>query len=200
VELARYPNAAGTDEAGRGPLAGPVVAAAVVLPDSFDLQGIQDSKILKEKDRHELEIRIKADCDWTVEIAWTDEVDRINILRASLAAMSRAISRLKSNPCVILVDGHMLPPDLPCEGKAVVKGDSTYACIAAASILAKNERDRIMRNYAVEYPGYGFEKHFGYATPQHRNALAKLGPCPIHRRSFAPVNELLQPTLMSVDE
>jgi ribonuclease HII len=182
VRLAHYSKAAGTDEAGRGPLAGPVVAAAVIIPE-----------------RHRLEVRIIGDCDWAVEIAWTEEVDRINILRASLAAMSRAIRRLSAVPHVVLVDGHMLPPDLPCDAKAVIKGDATYACIAAASILAKNERDRIMRRYAVEYPGYGFESHFGYATPKHREALALLGPCPIHRRSFAPVHDLLQPKLLSSD-
>ncbi|HWD39281.1 MAG TPA: ribonuclease HII [Fimbriimonas sp.] len=196
--LEHYPNAAGADEAGRGPLAGPVVAAAVILPDRFDRTGIADSKILTAKAREEQEERIKAEAIWAVEVAWTDEVDRLNILHASLEAMSRAAFRLSMMPCIVLIDGNKLPKKLPCEGKAVIGGDGKYACIAAASILAKTERDRIMTQYAVEFPDYGFDKHFGYATPEHRKALAEHGPCAIHRRTFAPVQELLQPSLLDV--
>jgi ribonuclease HII len=195
IRLQRHPGAAGTDEAGRGPLAGPVVAAAVILPDRFVLKGINDSKQLTAKAREEAEIRIKKHAIWAVEAAWTEEVDRLNILHASLAAMARAVARLGVIPSCVFVDGNKLPQDLPCEAKAVIDGDAKVACIAAASILAKVERDRIMCDMASRYPGYGFEKHFGYPTPEHREALAKLGPCEIHRRSFVTVQMALQPTL-----
>jgi ribonuclease HII len=200
VALASYRQAAGTDEAGRGPLAGPVVAAAVILSEDFDLEGVDDSKRLRETVRRELEIRIMAGSDWAVEISWTEEVDRINILRASLAAMSRAVGRLAGRPSIVLVDGHMVPPNVPFPVQTVIGGDATYACIAAASILAKNERDRIMRQFGIEYPGYGFESHFGYATPGHRDALRRLGPCPIHRRSFRPVREALELNLFAAHD
>jgi ribonuclease HII len=190
--LERHPGAAGTDEAGRGPLAGPVVAAAVILPDKFRLKGIGDSKQLTAKEREEAEVRIKNEAIWAVEAAWTEEVDRLNILHASLAAMTRAVARLSVRPILVLVDGNMLPKDLNCEARAVIKGDAKIACIAAASILAKVERDRIMCEMANTYPGYGFERHFGYATPDHRAALSKLGPCAIHRRSFITVQQAMQ--------
>ena len=193
--LLHIPGAAGTDEAGRGPLAGPVVAGAVIIPDGFDLQGIADSKLLDPAQRQAQEARIKESCQWSVAINWTDTVDRLNILHASLDAMRQAINALSQTPTKVLIDGNQLVPGLaiPCE--TVVKGDATIACIAAASILAKCERDRIMTNFATQYPGYGFERHFGYATPEHLEALTQLGPCPIHRRSFAPVRELIQPDL-----
>ena len=193
--LEHYSNAAGTDEAGRGPLAGPVTAAAVILPDGFDCEGINDSKQLTAKAREELELRIKEHAIWAVEMAWTEEVDRLNILHASLAAMSRAVNRLSKLPCIVLVDGNKLPLQLPCEAKAVVKGDAIYACIAAASILAKTARDRVMTEFAGAYPQYGFDKHFGYATPEHRRALAEHGPCEIHRQSFIRVRDWQQPCL-----
>jgi len=193
--LTHFPGAAGTDEAGRGPLAGPVVAAAVIVPDGFDLRGIQDSKMLDPKQRTAQELRIKDWCVWAVAINWTETVDRLNILHASLDAMRQAVQALSAVPCKVLIDGNQKVPGLahPCE--TVVKGDQTFACIAAASILAKCERDRIMTRFGSEFPGYGFERHFGYATPEHLEALSRLGPCPIHRRSFAPVRELIQPSL-----
>jgi ribonuclease HII len=190
--LEHYSNAAGADEAGRGPLAGPVVAAAVILPDGFDLEGINDSKQLTPKAREEQETRIKAFAIWAVEPAWHDEVDRLNILHASLAAMARAVARLSVKPSLVLIDGNRLPNGLGCDARAVIKGDGKVACIAAASILAKVERDRIMCRLAGEYPDYGFERHFGYPTPDHLAALAKHGPCPIHRRSFVTVQQSLQ--------
>jgi ribonuclease HII len=198
--LEHVSQAAGTDEAGRGPLAGPVVAAAVILPDGFDLTGIQDSKLLKEKERLPLEKRIQAECDWSVVAVDPEEIDQINILRASLVAMARAVVLLSGTPTLVLVDGHVLPTGLPCPGRAVIKGDSTYACIAAASILAKSARDRTMRHLGGQYPGYGFEEHFGYPTPQHFDALRRLGPCPIHRKSFSPVRDLLQAPQPAFDE
>lgn len=195
VTLEHHPGAAGTDEAGRGPLAGPVVAAAVILPEDFDLDGIDDSKQLTAKTREVLEERIKLGAIWAVASADHEEIDRINILWASLAAMTRAVRQLPAVPTVVLVDGNQMPREMPYQARTIVDGDAKFACIAAASILAKVERDRIMCRYAEEYPEYGFERHFGYASPQHRSALAKYGPCPIHRRSFATVQGLLQPSL-----
>ena len=190
--LEHHPGAAGADEAGRGPLAGPVVAAAVILPDIFDAAGIRDSKKLTAKARERMEIRIKTEAIWAVQAVWVEEIDTINILHASLAAMERAIKRLSRMPIYVLIDGNKLPKNLPCEGRAVVKGDDKVACIAAASILAKVERDRIMTLLSAEYPVYGFERHFGYATPEHLRALDEHGPCAIHRRSFMPVKGGLQ--------
>ncbi len=181
--LKHFPDAAGLDEAGRGPLAGPVVAAAVILPKGFRCAGIDDSKKLDAKKRAELEIRIKAKAIYAVELADVEEIDRINILWASMAAMRRAYEGLGCT-AAIYVDGHIIPPGL--SGTAVIDGDAKIACIAAASILAKTERDRIMTAYALEFPDYGFERHFGYSTPEHFRALEKFGPCPIHRRSFGP--------------
>ncbi len=187
VALLHVPGAAGADEAGRGPLAGPVVAAAVILPDEFDFSGINDSKRVDPATRRQLAERICAHAVYAVEIADHIEIDRINILHASLAAMGRAIARIPATK--VYVDGNILPKGLECQAEAIVKGDEKLACVAAASILAKTTRDRIMTHLAIEYPGYGFERHFGYSTPEHLTALAKLGPCPIHRRSFARVRE-----------
>lgn len=182
--LKHFPDAAGLDEAGRGPLAGPVVAAAVILPKGFRCAGIDDSKKLDAKSRFELEKRIKAKAIYAVERAEVDEIDRLNILWASMAAMKRALERLGIEPAGVYVDGHILPPGV--SGTAVIDGDAKLACIAAASILAKTERDRIMTAYAEEYPQYGFERHFGYSTPQHFRAIEEHGPCPLHRLSFSP--------------
>lgn len=181
--LKHFPDAAGLDEAGRGPLAGPVVAAAVILPKGFRYAGIDDSKRLDPKRRLELEQRIKARAIYAVESAEVDEIDQVNILWASMNAMRRAFERLGCT-AAIYVDGPIVPPGL--SATAVVDGDAKIVCIAAASILAKTERDRIMTAYAETYPDYGFERHFGYSTPEHFAALAKFGPCPIHRRSFGP--------------
>lgn len=196
-KLRHTPGACGADEAGRGPLAGPVVAAACILPKGFRVAGIDDSKKLTADEREELFEKIIEKAIYAIELAEPPEIDRLNILHASMAAMSRAILRLE--PEKVYVDGNRLPPDLRCEAEAVVKGDGKYACIAAASILAKVTRDRIMREYAQTFVGYGFDQHFGYPTPEHLAALRKLGPCPIHRRSFNPVKEAEQPCLISMD-
>jgi ribonuclease HII len=194
--LAHYPGCAGADEAGRGPLAGPVVAAAVILPENFNLEGIDDSKKLDASIRNRLAIRIRETAIFCVEISDMDEIERLNILHASMAAMARAIRALPVQVSKVYVDGNRLPPNLPCPGEAVVKGDGKVASIAAASILAKTVRDALMVNYAVEFPGYGFERHFGYGTPEHLDALARLGPCLLHRRSFGPVKAFFQPCLI----
>lgn len=185
--LEHCPGCAGADEAGRGPLAGPVVAAAVVLPEGFDIEGIDDSKKLDAPTRERLAVRIRASASYCVEIAEVEEVDRLNILHASLAAMARAICALPGPIPLVYIDGNRLPPSLPYPAEAVVKGDGKLACIAAASILAKVARDAIMTAYARDYPGYGFERHFGYSTPEHLSALESLGPCALHRRSFARI-------------
>ncbi len=181
---------AGVDEAGRGPLAGPVVAAAVVLDGRSRIPGLQDGKRLSPRQREEVAeaIRRKA-VSWAVAQATVEEVDRLNVLHASRLAMRRAVEQLSVRPSVILVDGGWgLVTDLP--QRVVVGGDGTVACIAAASVLAKVERDRIMVELDRAYPGYGFADHKGYACPAHLEALRRLGPSPVHRRSFAPVRAL----------
>lgn len=182
---------AGIDEAGRGPLAGPVVAAAVILDPSRPIAGLNDSKKLSEAARERLaaEIREKA-LAWGVAEASAQEIDRINILQATFLAMRRATEALQHAPEKALIDGNKVPPGLPCHGEAVVKGDGKIAAIAAASILAKTYRDALMRALGRDYPQYGFEKHMGYPTPAHFAALEAHGPCPAHRRSFAPVAQL----------
>lgn len=175
---------AGVDEAGRGPLAGPVVVAAVILPDGFSTERLADSKVLSAKDREELEVEILESCTYAIEFGSVEEIDRINILWATMEAMTRAIDRLAVRPAKALIDGNRLPKVLSCEGEAIVDGDAKVACISAASILAKTARDRYMKLMAQEFPEYGFERHFGYATPEHIRALEEFGPCPIHRRGF----------------
>ena len=189
MSLLLEPGTAGADEAGRGPLAGPLVAAAVVLPDGFDLSGLDDSKKLDSSRRLALEARIKASARWAVEVVSAAEVDRLNPLRASLEAMGRALARLTPERGV--VDGNAVPKGLAFHVEAVVKGDGKIACVAAASILAKTERDRLMVALGAAYPEYGFERHMGYGTPAHLAALRAHGPCPEHRRSYAPVRALL---------
>ena len=192
--LARHPGAAGADEAGRGPLAGPLVAAAVLLPEGFDLGGLDDSKRLDAARREALETRIKAEARWAVEVVSAAEVDRLNPLRASLEAMGRALARLA--PERAFVDGNAVPKGLTFPVEAVVKGDGRIAGVAAASILAKTERDRLLTALAATYPEYGFERHFGYGTPVHLAALRRHGPCPEHRRTYAPVRAAIgTPTL-----
>jgi ribonuclease HII len=195
MKLDRFPGFAGCDEAGRGPLAGPVVAAAVILPPEFDIKGLNDSKKLEPAERESLATRIRAGALYEVEYAWPSEIDTINILWASMAAMERAVMRLSPAPLGVYVDGNRKLRDLPFPCEAIVKGDGKIAEIAAASILAKTERDRFMVEMAREYPGYGFESHFGYPTPEHLEALDRLGPCAIHRKSYAPVAKFLQPEL-----
>ena len=180
---------AGVDEAGRGPLAGPVVAAAVVLPDGFDLGGIADSKKLSPVARERVYARLVAELphgDWAVGMAEAGEIDRINILQATHEAMRRAVGGLALAPDAVLVDG--LPvPRLHAVCRSLVKGDSLSASIAAASIIAKVTRDRLMCLSDEQFPGYGFAHHKGYGSPVHLDALARLGPCPLHRFSFGPV-------------
>ena len=177
----------GIDEAGRGPWAGPVVAAAVVLdPDSIPL-GIADSKLLDEKDREALYARITAAAlSYGIAIADPERIDRDNILNATLWAMKEAVSQLGLKPRLALVDGNKLPR-LSFPARAIVKGDAKCLSIAAASILAKVTRDRMMIEMGRAYPGYGFERHKGYGTPEHKDAILRLGVTPHHRRSFKPV-------------
>jgi ribonuclease HII len=183
---------AGVDEAGRGPLAGPVVVAAVILDPARPIAGLDDSKKLSEKKREALYPlileRALAHCVVTVEAG---EIDRLNIFQATMAGMSRAVAGLAIAPHEALVDGNKLPKDLPCPGRAIVGGDALVPAISAASILAKVTRDRLMVALDGVHPGYGFAVHKGYPTPSHLAALRRLGPTPQHRRSFAPVRELL---------
>jgi ribonuclease HII len=183
----RCARAAGVDEAGRGPLAGPVVAAAVVLPDGFHLPGLADSKVLPARVRAELHERIR-ECAVGVGIGVVAAgvIDEINILQATHRAMREAVAQLSPAPEMILVDGRPLPR-APRPQQAIVGGDATCACIAAASIVAKVTRDRMMVELDVRCPGYGFARHKGYPTPEHRARLEELGPCPEHRQSFRPV-------------
>ncbi len=183
---------AGVDEAGRGCWAGPVVAAAVILPDHWCPDKLDDSKKLSPKRRELLceEIRASALC-WGACAVSAAEVDRINILQASLEAMRRSVVKLHPQPELVLVDG-LQTPDLEIPARAVVKGDGTSAAIAAASILAKVFRDRIMVAFDRLYPGYGFAGHKGYGAAVHRDALHKLGPCRLHRFSYKPIAELDQ--------
>lgn len=183
---------AGVDEAGRGPLAGPVVAAAVILDDLHPIRGLADSKKLSPAKRERLfdEIRAKALCCSVAE-ASVEEIDRLNILQATLLAMRRAVEGLRLKPVKVLVDGNRLPP-LPMLAEAIVKGDSKVAAISAASILAKVTRDRWCQQYHHTFPAYGFDGHKGYGTAEHLAALRLHGPCPEHRRSFAPVAESLK--------
>lgn len=180
----------GIDEAGRGPLAGPVVAAAVILPRKGRPKGLDDSKQLSAEAREELALKIRAVSIVAIGIATVEEIDAINILRASHLAMQRAFEGLSETPVAALVDGNMAP-DLPCAIEWVIDGDVIVPVVSAASIIAKVERDRMMAELCAQYPGYGFSKHKGYGTPDHQRALAQLGPCAIHRRSFKPVQDAL---------
>jgi len=182
---------AGVDEAGRGPLAGPVMAAAVVLDDNNPVEGLADSKALSPSRRTELATRIRAQARaWCVASATTEEIDRLNILQASLLAMQRAVLGLGLEPGLALVDGNQKPP-LECPMRTVVKGDVLIPAISAASILAKVERDLQMIELDRLYPEYGFAIHKGYPTAAHLSALELHGVSPVHRRSFAPVKRLL---------
>jgi len=177
----------GVDEAGRGPLAGPVVCAAVCFEGKRYPRGLDDSKRLTAAERERLYDRILASATVSVAVASHARVDSMNILHASLWGMSRAVASLACGADHVLVDGNMLPPDLPCPAEALIGGDGRSVSIAAASIVAKVTRDRLMIAAGAAYPLYGFESHMGYSTPEHLAALAAHGPCPLHRRSFAPV-------------
>lgn len=183
---------AGVDEAGRGPLAGSVFAAAVVLPETYNLPGLADSKKLSEKKRGDLAARIKEQAlAWSVASAGTEEIAELNILHAAMLAMRRAVAGLALVPDKILIDGNRVPPDLPAPAEAVVKGDSKIIEISAASVLAKTARDAEMYALAKRFPQYGFERHKGYGTAEHLAALKRFGVLPEHRRDFAPVREIL---------
>ncbi len=177
---------AGVDEAGRGPWAGPVVAAAVILDPDLIPANIDDSKIVDEDGRAFLYNRIMKVADVGVGIADIDRIDRDNILSATLWAMGEAVAALKCRPKLVLIDGNRAP-HIKIETRTIVKGDAKCLSIAAASIIAKVTRDRIMMALAKDFPGYGFERHKGYGTPEHQMAIEKFGVCQIHRRSFKPV-------------
>ncbi len=182
---------AGVDEAGRGPLAGPVVAAAVILPLDYALQGLTDSKKLSEKRRVELESQIKSQAiAWSIGQASVSEIDSMNILQATLLAMQRAVNSLVCIPDKVLIDGTHAP-ELGQPVQCIIKGDLSQPCISAASILAKQARDRIMLDLDAKYPYYGFAQHKAYPTRQHRLALEKYGACAAHRRSYRPVQQAL---------
>lgn len=186
---------AGVDEAGRGPLAGPVVAAAVILDDRKPIRGLADSKQLSARRRDHLydEIRAKALC-CSIAQASVEEIDRLNILNATMLAMQRAVQGLRLRPNKVLVDGNRLPA-LDVLAEAIVAGDARVPAISAASILAKVTRDRQLLELDLRHPAYGFGRHKGYGTAQHLQALQQLGPLPEHRRSFAPVARVLAATL-----
>lgn len=184
-------NIAGVDEVGRGPLAGPVVAAAVILDPNRPIEGLADSKKLSEKRRESMDLIIRENAlAWSLGRAEVEEIDRINILQASLLAMKRAVEALEISPSHALVDGNR-SPDLACSVEAIVGGDSSEPVISAASIIAKVARDREMVELDLKYPGYGLAKHKGYPTKAHIEALQHLGVTEIHRRTFGPVKRLI---------
>ena len=183
---------AGVDEAGRGPLAGPLAVAAVILDPARPIVGLNDSKQLSEAKREALyPLIIERALAYCIVLIERDEIDRLNIFQATMAGMSRAVAGLVPVAHEALIDGNQLPKDLPCPGRAIVGGDALEPAISAASILAKVSRDRVMVTLDGVHPGYGFAVHKGYATPAHLAALQQLGPCAQHRRSFAPVRLLL---------
>ena len=192
-----YKYVGGLDEAGRGPLAGPVVAACVICKHDIRLSdevlsSVNDLKKLTEKKREALNVLIRAECSEVgVGVCDQDTIDRINILQASFLAMKKAIGALKNKPEFILLDGKLPLPNTSLRQKAIISGDSLVFSIAAASIIAKVARDRLMYKFHEQYPDYGFHKHKGYGTKLHMEQLSRVGPCPIHRKSFAPVKRLL---------
>ncbi len=182
---------AGVDEAGRGPLAGPVVVAAVVLNPDWPIDGLDDSKKLREKRREQLfALVIERSLAWTVVEIAAAEIDRINILQATLMGMKQAVEQLHPPPSLVLIDGNQAPK-LNCAVRTIVQGDCLEPAISAASILAKVSRDRLMKKLHIDYPEYGFDRHKGYPTRDHLARLTRYGPCPIHRHSFAPVRKVL---------
>jgi ribonuclease HII len=181
----------GVDEVGRGPLAGPVMAAAVRLDPENIPEGLADSKVLTLARREQLYEVILASAELGIGRAEVEEIDRINILQASFLAMHRAIAALPAPPDHLLIDGKLLPKALPCPAEALIKGDARCLSIAAASIVAKVSRDRLMVELAQQFPGYGWEKNAGYPTKAHRQGLQDLGITPHHRRSFGPIHKML---------
>ena len=186
---------AGVDEAGRGPLAGPVVVAAVILGPNHRIEGLDDSKKLNETRRESLyPLILEQSMSCAVIEVNVADIDHLNILQATLLGMRQAVEALDPQPELALIDGNRAP-QLGCKARTIVGGDSLEPAISAASILAKVTRDRLMQDLHLEYPSYGFDRHKGYPTPEHLRKLEKHGPCPAHRRSFAPVRNLLQPGL-----
>lgn len=184
--------AAGVDEAGRGPLAGDVYAAAVILDAGYNIEGLADSKTLSEKKRGLLAEQIKAHAlSWSIAVATVEEIDRLNILQATLLAMKRAVEGLSVQPALAWVDGNQ-SPRLSCRVQTVIKGDSLIPAISAASILAKTARDEDLQRLHLLYPQYAFDQHKGYGTALHMARLKQYGPSPVHRRSFAPVRACLE--------
>lgn len=183
----------GADEAGRGPIAGPVYAAAVILDPDNPIEGLKDSKKLSEKQRDALAPEIKAKAKtWAIASCTIEEIDQLNILWASMLAMKRAIESLKVKPTIALIDGNRTPKGLTMPSEAIVKGDAKVPEISAASILAKTARDAVMMELHAQYPEYGFDRHKGYPTAYHLKQLKKHGVSPVHRRSYAPVRQLLE--------
>ncbi|WP_079415748.1 ribonuclease HII [Thiomonas intermedia] len=193
AESAQVTVVAGCDEVGRGPWAGPVVAAAVVLDPARPITGLADSKALSPRRREALDAQIRAhSLGWSIAESSVEEIDQLNILQATMLAMQRAVSALPCKIDLLLVDGNQTPKvAVPC--RAIVGGDAAHPAISAASIIAKVYRDRLMAALGQRHPGYGFEQHSGYGTAAHRAALLTLGPCAAHRRSFAPIRRLLAP-------
>jgi len=187
---------AGVDEAGRGPLAGPVVVAAVVLDSGNPIEGLDDSKKLSRKRREELyPLIIECSAAWAVVEVGPEEIDRVNILQATMLGMQRAVGQLQPTPTLALVDGNRAP-EMDCKVRTIIQGDSLEPAISAASILAKVTRDRMMCQLHHSFPQYRFDRHKGYPTAEHLTLLAKHGPCVVHRRTFAPVRKLLQAELL----
>ncbi len=183
---------AGIDEAGRGPLAGPVFAAAVILDRDKPIEGLRDSKKLTAKERSALEPIIKERAlSWAVASSSVEEIEQLNILQATLLAMKRAVLSLKIKPTLLLIDGNRMPK-MPFRMRTIVKGDDKVAAISAASILAKTAHDRLFETYAIKYPGYGFESHMGYGTHEHIVAIERRGVLPIHRKTFEPIASVLK--------
>ncbi|HEX3897300.1 MAG TPA: ribonuclease HII [Rudaea sp.] len=187
---------AGVDEAGRGPLAGPVVVSAVILNPQRRVNGLADSKVLTAERRETLSARIRERAiAFSVIVIDVEHIDRLNIFHATMLGMTRAVAELMPQPELALIDGNHAPKAIACDKRAIVDGDALEAAISAASILAKVARDKIMCELDAVYPGYGFARHKGYSTPEHFASLEKLGPCPHHRRSFMPVRRAEQQDL-----
>ena len=192
MNIATHLLVAGVDEAGRGPLAGPVSVAAVILDPSRPIAGLNDSKKLSEKKREMLyPLIVERALAWHIEFVAAEEIDALNILQATLTGMRRALCALSPMAHLARIDGNHLPRDLPCPAEAIIGGDAIEPAIMAASILAKVARDARMRELHAQFPHYGFDRHKGYPSAAHRAALLKHGPCPQHRRSFAPVQRAL---------
>lgn len=188
----------GVDEAGRGPLAGAVYAAAVILGPEHGIVGLADSKVLKAEQREALALQIRERAQaWSVAFATVEEIDRLNILQATMLAMQRAVAGLQVQPHEALIDGNRCPK-LPCAARAIIKGDATVAEISAASILAKTERDAELCGLDARFPQYGFAIHKGYPTAAHLAALREFGACPVHRKTFGPVRAVLEAAQQSL--